>query len=103
MAKHCMDDPASSTWPTTLLHHRGAVRPRPASGDNVLKGSLLDDDDDEADDTFGTPTKSSAVALDACRELQARWERRERRAHHQGHGAEDRAVCPILRVPRPTP
>ena len=78
VAKHCMDDPSVGDLADDPTSSPRAQFDLDLSGDNVLKGSLLDDDDDEADDTFGTPTKSSAVALDACRELQARWERRER-------------------------
>ena len=78
VAKHCVDDPSVGDLADDPTSSPRAQFDLDLSGDNVLKGSLLDDDDDEADDTFGTPTKSSAVALDACRELQARWERRER-------------------------
>ena len=78
VAKHCVDDPSVGDLADDPTSSPRAQFDLDLSGDNVLKGSLLDDDDDEADDQFGTPTKSSAVALDACRELQARWERRER-------------------------
>ena len=55
VAKHCVDDPSVGDLADDPTSSPRAQFDLDLSGDNVLKGSLLDDDDDEADDLLGRP------------------------------------------------
>ena len=77
VAKHCAEDASSSDLTDNELSSPRAQFDLDLSGENLMRGSF----EEEAGDDEFSPRKrssSSAVALDACRDLQARWERRER-------------------------
>jgi len=78
VAKHCAEEASTSDLTDNELSSPRAQFDLDLSGENLMRDSF----EEEAGHDECSPRKrsssSSAVALDACRDLQARWERRER-------------------------